>query len=101
MFELYSDKYEVTTLTPEHFVSATGTIDRDLWKDDFRTKYEDDTAFEELKGMLRKNFCDEASFKRVMERLAWAILNGKPNSSKWWLELMGPADGGRPPCLSH
>eukprot|EP00966_Prymnesium_polylepis_P133587 3087785-Prymnesium_polylepis.1 len=30
-----------------------------------------------------------------MERLAWAILHGRPNDSKWWLELPGPADGGK------
>eukprot|EP00966_Prymnesium_polylepis_P183600 4255207-Prymnesium_polylepis.1 len=49
--------------------------------------------------MIRKNFCDEASYRQVMERLAWAILHGKPSESKWWLELCGPADGGKTALL--
>lgn len=35
-----------------------------------------------------------------MERFAYAILHGKPNDKKYWVELMGPADGGKTMLLA-
>merc|ERR1712185_856437 len=35
-----------------------------------------------------------------MERLAWAIVHGKPNDAKFWIELSGPADGGKTMLLT-
>jgi hypothetical protein len=32
--------------------------------------------------------------------LAWAILHGKPNDAKYWIELSGPADGGKTMLLT-
>jgi hypothetical protein len=36
----------------------------------------------------------------VLECLAWAILHGKPNDAKFWIELAGPADGGKTMLLT-
>lgn len=77
LLDLSSTVPSFDSLTPEHYVSVTGTIDRDLPKyDDFCAKWHDDTTLEELERMIRKNFCDEASYRQVMERLAWAIRMG-------------------------
>jgi hypothetical protein len=72
LLDLSSDRFSYRTLTPELYVSVMGTIDRDLPnKDDFDAKWNDDSTLKELEGMIRKNFCDEASFRQVqvMERL--------------------------------
>jgi hypothetical protein len=62
------------SLTPEHYVSVTGTIDRDLPKeDDFWPEWDDDTTLEELERMIRKNFCDEASYQQVCLSQCWPI----------------------------
>ena len=39
--------------------------------------------------------CSPAVQPSALERLAWAVLHGRPNAVKYWLELAGPADGGK------
>ena len=36
----------------------------------------------------------------MLECFAWAILHGKPNDAKFWIELAGPADGGKTMLLT-
>ena len=91
----------VRKLDATDYVSVTGTIDRDLPQlDELNAKWASEQLYDELKEKISKNFSDEASVLQVMERLAWAILHGKPNDAKWWLELSGPADGGKTMLLT-
>ena len=81
-------------LAPEDHVSVT--IERDLPEfDTLAGAWSDDAKYEELKVKLSKNFSDEVSMQQVLERLAWAVLHGRPNDCKFWLELAGTADGGK------
>jgi len=83
------------------YVSFTGTIDRDLPPlAEFTAKWASDQLYDELKEIIGKNFSDATSCEQVMERIAWAILHGKPNDAKWWIELSGPADGGKTMLLT-
>ena len=83
-------------LAPEDCVSVV--VDRAL-PGNWRVQWDDDVKFGELCGTLRDNFCDEQSYEQVLERLGYAVLHGRPNDAKYWLELYGPADGGKTALL--
>ena len=96
-----ADRPAVRALAPADCGSATGTVDRDLPpRDVLGAKWADDELYGALRAKLGKNFSDGASARQVLERLAWAILHGKPNDAKWGLERSGPADGGKTMLLT-
>ena len=70
-------------LVPENHVSVT--VERDLPDfDTLASEWSDDAKYQEIKAKLRKNFSDDASYRQVLERLAWAVLHGRPNAVKYW-----------------
>mmetsp|Transcript_82832 Transcript_82832/g.165327 ORF Transcript_82832/g.165327 Transcript_82832/m.165327 type:complete len:646 (-) Transcript_82832:147-2084(-) len=78
------------------YVSTTGVIERDLPPiDQFNAKWTSDQLLNELKEKIGKNFSDEVSEQQTEEHFAWAIMHGKPNDAKFWIELSGPRDGGK------
>jgi hypothetical protein len=86
----------VRDLAPEDYVSVV--VDRAL-PDDWCAAWDDDTKLGDLCITLRHNFCDQASCEQVLERLGYAVLHGRPNDAKYWLEIYGPADGGKTALL--
>ena len=101
LLDLRTNDPKIRALQPEDYVSMPGTIDRKLPDyDEVVRQWGDDGKRDNLEAVLRKNFSDMESYQQVMERIAWAVLHGKPNESKWWAELAGPADGGKTMLLT-
>jgi hypothetical protein len=96
LLDLSSNESCFLSLKPTDFVSVNGVVDRDLPEDDcFERMWKDDRTFAELQALFRKQYSDEVSYQQVMERVAWAVLHGKPNDAKFWIELYGPPDSGK------